>query len=177
MDVFEAAHRHVAKWEGGLTDHPSDPGGITNYGISLRFLQSLVPTATADDIRKMTAEGAKQLMKQEFWDKPGVSRFPPLVAVAFYDLAVNAGCCRSILLMQDALDVVADGIVGSVTLQTLTECDQKVTALRMLNLREQWYQRLVAKNESARVFLRGWLNRTWSCRKLIVRLAAEWRIA
>ena len=176
-EAFEAAHGLVAKWEGGLTNHPADPGGITNYGISLAFLQQVSPAATAEDVRKLTAEDAKNLMRREFWDKPGADRFPPLIAVAFYDLAVNAGAHRSTLLMQDALDVAADGIIGPITLQALNECNQKAVALRMLELREQWYQRLAAKKPTSRVFLRGWLNRTADCRRLILRLADEWEVA
>jgi len=37
---FEAAHAFTARWEGGLVDHPDDPGGVTNFGVSLRFLQA-----------------------------------------------------------------------------------------------------------------------------------------
>lgn len=37
---FEAAHAFTARWEGGLVDHPNDPGGVTNHGVSLRFLQA-----------------------------------------------------------------------------------------------------------------------------------------
>lgn len=41
QEVFEAAHAHVAKWEGGYFDHPDDPGGVTMYGVSLMFLKEL----------------------------------------------------------------------------------------------------------------------------------------
>lgn len=40
-DNFSIAHTFTARWEGGLTNHPADPGGLTNYGISLRWLQEL----------------------------------------------------------------------------------------------------------------------------------------
>lgn len=45
---FELAHSFTARWEGGLTDHPADPGGITNHGVSLRWLQQLADQAAAD---------------------------------------------------------------------------------------------------------------------------------
>ena len=41
MDVFEVAHTFTAHWEGGLDDDPRDPGGITHWGVCLRFLQEL----------------------------------------------------------------------------------------------------------------------------------------
>lgn len=45
---FDMAHAFTARWEGGLTDHPADPGGITNHGVSLRWLQQLAAEAAAD---------------------------------------------------------------------------------------------------------------------------------
>lgn len=48
---FEQAHQFTARWEGGLTDHPADPGGITNHGVSLRWLQQLNAQA-AEECRR-----------------------------------------------------------------------------------------------------------------------------
>ena len=45
---FDQAHVFTARWEGGLTDHPSDPGGITNHGVSLRWLRQLAAEAEAE---------------------------------------------------------------------------------------------------------------------------------
>ena len=39
MGDFAKAHAFTARWEGGFTDHPADPGGVTNHGVSLRFLR------------------------------------------------------------------------------------------------------------------------------------------
>ncbi|MEG2172314.1 MAG: glycosyl hydrolase 108 family protein, partial [Desulfovibrionaceae bacterium] len=39
--TFACAHKFTAQWEGGLSDHPADPGGITKYGVSLRWLREL----------------------------------------------------------------------------------------------------------------------------------------
>lgn len=44
-DAFQLAHAFTARWEGGLSDHPSDPGGITNHGVSLRWVQDLARQA------------------------------------------------------------------------------------------------------------------------------------
>lgn len=40
-NLFDTAHAFTARWEGGLTDHPADPGGLTKYGVSLRWVQDL----------------------------------------------------------------------------------------------------------------------------------------
>lgn len=47
-NFFQKAHEFTARWEGGLTDHPSDPGGLTNHGVSLRWVQDLARQARED---------------------------------------------------------------------------------------------------------------------------------
>lgn len=44
-DNFTLAHTFTARWEGGLSDHEADPGGITNHGISLRWVTDLARQA------------------------------------------------------------------------------------------------------------------------------------
>lgn len=51
-EAFQLAHAFTARWEGGLSDHPSDPGGITNHGVSLRWVQDLARQAR-DECRRL----------------------------------------------------------------------------------------------------------------------------
>ena len=51
-NAFESAHAFTAQWEGGLTDHPADPGGLTNYGVSLRWVQDLAQQARQKCLRQ-----------------------------------------------------------------------------------------------------------------------------
>lgn len=202
--VFTAFHALVAKWEGGLTDHPSDPGGITNFGISIVFLQDVASTqegrdfldridvslpVTPNTIRRLTSEQAKNIMKYEFWLKPNLSELPPLVSGCLYDLGVNAGMGRSAIILQEAINHVSGRSVianyaGNVGPLTRRYAHELASAGRQLELvmadmdkREAWYRRLVEQKPSSQVFLKGWLNRTNDCRATLVRLAAEWGIA
>ena len=50
-NLFDTAHAFTARWEGGLTDHPADPGGLTKYGVSLRWVQDLALQARQEWIR------------------------------------------------------------------------------------------------------------------------------
>lgn len=104
QEVFEAAHAHVAKWEGGYFDHPNDPGGVTMYGVSLMFLKGLDfwegdidgdGDIDRDDVLAVTKDTARDIFKRHFWDRPRAGEMPPLVAVCFYDFAVNAGVPRA----------------------------------------------------------------------------------
>lgn len=125
QEVFEAAHTHVAKWEGGYFDHPNDPGGVTMYGVSLMFLKELDlwegdidgdGDIDRDDVLAVTKDTARDIFKRHFWDRPRAGEMPPLVAVCFYDFAVNAGVPRAARMLQGLLRVGVDGIVGRNTL-------------------------------------------------------------
>ena len=188
-EVFEAAHQHVMRWEGGFFDHPDDPGGVTLYGVSLMFLKDLGllegdidgdGDIDRNDVLSVTRETARKLFKRHFWDKPGVGTMPPLVGVVFYDFAVNAGQGRATRILQQVLGVEDDGIIGPQTRGALaSRCQggQLAVALAFLDAREDWYRRLSEKKSSSAVFLHGWLNRSEDCRRLVKRLSAEWGIA
>ena len=185
QEAFEAAHAHVAKWEGGYFDHPNDPGGVTMYGVSLMFLKELDlwegdidgdGDIDRDDVLAVTKDTARDIFKRHFWDRPRAGEMPPLVAVCFYDFAVNAGVPRAARMLQWLLRVEVDGIVGRNTLAAAASCNQRELASFMLLEREQWYRRLAAQKPKSAVFLRGWLNRTSDCRALVERLAARWGI-
>ncbi|NHZ48606.1 glycoside hydrolase family 108 protein [Nitratidesulfovibrio liaohensis] len=199
MDIFDRAQAFVAKWEGGLVDHPNDPGGITNRGVSLRWLRAIGVDIDGDgdidqdDIRAVTPEVAASLFHEHFWVATGVNLLPPLVAVAIYDAAVNQGGGRAVRQMQAACNTVSrdqlvvDGDLGGKTLARvqalctgmgggqLAVCDIVITA------REQFYRELANRQPRTvdgayvdyRPFLRGWLARTNSLRGWCHQLATE----
>lgn len=102
MGDFAKAHSFTARWEGGFTDHPADPGGVTNHGVSLRFLRGQKEDIDGDgdidgdDVRALGAEDAARIMRREFWDPMKLDEVKPLCATVLYDAAVNmgAGCAR-----------------------------------------------------------------------------------
>lgn len=194
--VFEAAHAHVAKWEGGFFDHPNDPGGVTNRGVSLMFLKGLGLLGgdvngngeiDRADVLAITPDNARDLFRKHFWDAPGAASLPPLVAVAYYDLAVNAGSGRSALVLQESVNRVLPGSipclapnVGPLTrrfTQKIAEAGNEPYLCELyLEQRAAWYRRLAAAKPASAVFLNGWLNRTDDCCSLLRRLAVEWGV-
>lgn len=119
-DIFARAMDFVLRFEGGFVDHPADPGGATNHGISLRFAKSkgrLVDLdrdgdVDADDIRLVTKEFASAIYRDCFWDTVQGHGLPPAVAVVAFDAAINCGPGRAIRWMQGAVGASQDGVLG-----------------------------------------------------------------
>lgn len=174
-EAFEIINRHVAEWEGGVSDDAGDPGGLTKYGICLEFLKDLGDEGDLNedgvvnrkDVMVVTHQRATELFKKHFWEDPGVERFPPHVAMVFYDSAVNSGVGQTNKLLQRALGVDDDGDVGPETLSASESCDDQATAARMCDYREKFYRTLAARRPALGKFLKGWLNRVNACRKVV----------
>jgi lysozyme family protein len=188
-DNFQTIHAFTVHWEGGLTDNPADPGGITNHGVSLRFLRQIRPAATAADIRALTRAAAAALFKTHFWDALGCARLPLPLACALYDGAVNMGPARACRQLQQAMNetgesqldeyapIAEDGVMGPAT-RALASALKDVrldfyAARRALALRNGFYGALAAKRPEMKVFLTGWRNRVKALAAFLAELERE----
>ena len=180
IKLFDKAMDFVFKWEGGLCEDANDAGGITNYGVCLRFLKTIKPTATRDDIINMTKESAKDIFYSEFWLKCHCDELPDKIAFALFDTAINVGCVQAVKFLQRALNMHSgshlrvDGIVGN---ETIAEIDDLIynagvpevdIVKDFIGKREQFYKDLATKKPSQQSFLKGWLNRSESLKSVLV---------
>lgn len=176
--VFQAAHEFVAKWEGGLSDHPNDRGGVTAYGASLEFVKDIAKNAsgqqfltslgvrlpvTRKTILALTKAQVMALFRREFWDLPKIGQLPDPLAFALYDCAVNMGAKTAIRLGQQAccqagLNIAVDGIIGPKTIAAMQKKPLVILDYQ-LALRSLRYNAIANANKSQQVFLKGWLNR------------------
>lgn len=185
-EIFDRAHALTAQWEGGLSDDPDDRGGVTNYGVSLAFLKDLeaeprgltllrsvgLPLpASQETVLAVTPDSAKAIFRAVFWEWPGVSRLPPLLAVVVYVFGVNAGSGQSVKLLQKALGVASDGIIGQDTLHAANDASDYAAAMDVIDWQETYYLNIVTSRPSQNKFLNGWLNRTNALRTLVTNLA------
>lgn len=170
MNLFEHAHAFVSRWEGGYVNHPADPGGTTNYGVSLRFLkQQGLDVGDVDedgdidsaDIRKLTPERAAAILRRNFWDVFPLDNVPADCAIVIYDTAVNMGVGYAKKMAQQALGIYADGRWGNLTWKALHTCNDKKTAIAMCRIRIARYEALAAANPKLKPFLKGWKNRVY----------------
>jgi lysozyme family protein len=172
-DKFEHAVSIVLHHEGGLVDHPSDPGGVTNYGISLRWARAAMIRAgddalrhldidgdgdvTADDIRKMTRDDARALYYKFFW-QPGNydSLRHQYVAVKVFDMAVNLGPVQAHKLAQRAVraatlqDLADDGILGPKSRSAINGAAPNMLLATLRSEHAGFYRALIIRNSALR---------------------------
>lgn len=147
----------VLKSEGGFVNHPSDPGGMTNLGVTKRVWEEYTGhEADEKTMRGLTPEKVAPLYEQRYW-RPcyGEVLFRGLDFLCF-SFGVNAGCGRSVKLLQQSLGVVPDGIIGPRVMQKLRESNIADVIKGFSESRREYYRSL--KNFS--VFGKGWLSRT-----------------
>ena len=169
----------VLSHEGGLVNDNDDPGGITNFGISLRFLQSIGLDLNHDnatnyfDIKNITQQDAINIYKKEFWDKfpYGSIENEALVAKVF-DAAINIGPKNAIILLQKTINayfpenkLATDGILGQQTIAMTNRYlkENHYSGCSFINIFEckliDYYITLAEKNKSLAKFVRGWTRR------------------
>jgi len=125
MTVFDSALSIVLAHEGGLADDPADPGGITNFGISIRFAGSVNldidgdGKTTGEDIKALTLADASGLYHEHFWRPLRCAEMPPGVALMVFDGGVNQGRTAMAKRLQRAVGATDDGVIGPKTLAAL----------------------------------------------------------
>lgn len=157
----------VRKWEGGFSNNPSDPGGATQYGVTLSTFQSIFgKDKTVEDLKKMTEEQWDHIFKKHYWDK---ARADEIIHQQTANLIVDwlwTSGTVAIKYSQQALCVEADGIVGPKTLAAINEHGNcKELFEKLWNRRKKHFEDIVKARPSSSIFLKGWLRRlsdfTW----------------
>lgn len=155
----------VMREEGGYSNHPADNGGPTNYGITHRTLADWrgVPSVTAEQVRAMSHEEARAILRARYWNAVRGDDLPPGVDLAVFDWAVNAGPARAMRGLQRLAGVSADGAIGPVTLAAVRGRDPRSLALALCDTRLAHLRGL----DDWRVFGKGWAARVERVRAAI----------
>ena len=142
--------------EGGYGNHPSDPGGRTNLGVTQRVWEEWVGRESNEkEMRSLTKEMVKPLYKRKFWDACRCDDLPAGIDYLVFDMAVNAGVGRSAKLLQQCVGVTVDGAIGPITITAVKSKDPEELIEKFSEARELFYRGL----KTFDVFGRGWLNR------------------
>ena len=157
LDAFARALAVILKHEGGYVNHPKDPGGRTNLGVTQRVWEKWIGrTATEADMRALTPTMVAPLYRKEYWDACQCGDMAPAVALVLFDFAVNAGVHRASVTMQRIVGTTQDGKIGPATLAAINGRAPKAMVSSYSGARRDFYRGL----RTFPTFGRGWLRRT-----------------
>jgi len=114
---WKQAFEQMLASEGGFVNHPSDPGGMTNLGVTKATWEAWVGRESNEkEMRSLTPEMVEPLYKRKFWDACRCDDLKSGIDYLVFDFAVNAGPGRSAKILQSAVGVTPDGGIGPITL-------------------------------------------------------------
>ena len=141
---FDEALRRVLAHEGGYTNHPADPGGPTNFGITIGDYRKYVNlSATAEDVRTMKLDDAKTIYGMKYWQALRCDDLPTGIDYSVFDYGVNSGVSRAgkilrrVLGMPAETAMVTDTVVaaasrGDPQILIAAICDERMAFLKSL---------------------------------------------
>lgn len=165
---FEASFQLMLKSEGGYSNHPADPGGVTNLGITRNSWERYIGHPVSEnDMRSLTREMAKDFYETQYWDKIYCDDMPVGLDYAFFDFAVNSGTSRATKCLQECLKVRPDGIIGPKTIEAIGLANPREVIQDLCDRRLAFLQGLPTWH----VFGKGWGIRVQSVKDAALKMA------
>ena len=178
MNVREIAEEIVAR-EGGYVNDPDDPGGATNYGVTIHTMRRLGLDLDRDgdvdahDVRALSRAQAVDIFMDHYYQKPRISALPKVLQASVFDMYVNAGR-NAVKILQRMLrqlgeQVEVDGAIGPQTAQAAQRAN-RVAGAYLADAygiaRRNYYFRLADRRAASRKYARsraggkgGWIKR------------------
>lgn len=126
---IERALAILLRHEGGYVDHPSDPGGATNHGITERVARQ---HGYAGHMRDLPLSVATDIYRKSYWAPIKADQLPTALRFHVFDAAVNSGVSQAVKWLQQCAGVTADGVIGPVTLAAAAKVSPaKYSAVRL----------------------------------------------
>jgi lysozyme family protein len=158
-EIFNRVIEVVLRNEGGdaIVENPSDPGGLTRWGVSQRSYPLL-------DIRNLTKERAIDIYYQDYWLKGDFELLTnPDLILDLFDMSVNVGLRTAIKLLQRMVGTIDDGYIGQITTNAISSFEDDIVE-EYKKRRKLFYVTLAQNKPTLRVFLKGWLARVDGCK-------------
>jgi lysozyme family protein len=145
---FDKAFTLLIGHEGGFIDHPEDPGGATNFGITESVARSHGYTGP---MKTLPLSTAKHIYRVDYWDKVRADLLPEKLRFHVFDAAVNSGVKQAIIWLQTAVGADPDGVIGPKTISLASQVGPaKYSAVRL---------RFMSNLKGWTSFGRGWARR------------------
>lgn len=156
MSGFDTFIERILKSEGGYVNHPADPGGATNWGITERVARKWGYKGHMRDLPRATAI---EIYRQEYWAPVAALKLPYALQFQVLDANINHGLSRAITLLQRALGVDDDGIFGFVTLTALNKYPGRDDVFELGVRFNQKRLRFYTDRSTFTTFGKGWSRR------------------
>lgn len=152
---------HALKWvlahEGGYVNHPKDPGGATNMGVTQRTYNAYRARRglPAQSVRGITSDEVAEIYKTQYWDAVRADDLPAGLDYAVFDYAVNSGPSRAMKDLQREVGAAPDGINGMRTMEGVNAADTFDLIERLCHRRMRFLRGL----KHWPTFGKGWTRR------------------
>ena len=153
--------------EGGYVNHPKDPGGETNLGVTKKVYQEHGGTK---DMKDLLVEDVAPIYKKGYWDKIKGDDLPGGLDLCVFDFGVNAGPGRAAKFLQQMIGTTVDGGIGPNTLAKLEEYIRENGEHEAVNKYQEMRQKYYENLSTFATFGRGWTRRVEETTKLALDL-------
>jgi lysozyme family protein len=159
----------VMRWEGGFIDHPNDPGGPTNRGVTQKVYDDWRARKGLPmrGVQLIDEDEVHSIYGSNYWLPPRCDLLDTPLDLVQFDTAVNMGVGRAVRFLQASVGCGVDGDFGPGTERAVMNCDVGTVLAAYCNRREKFYRDLAQKNPKFGVFFKGWMNRLDALRKEI----------
>ena len=165
---YAEALRRVLAHEGGYTNHPDDPGGPTNFGITIADYRRYVKAdASAADVRAMRLDEAKAIYRARYWDAMRCDELPCGLDYSVFDFGVNSGNARAVKYLQRLIGIAPNGEMTKAALAAANKRDAGDLVERLCDARLAFLKGL----KTWPVFGKGWGRRVGEVKAVALAMA------
>ena len=160
---YDECLKTILHHEGGYVNHPKDPGGETNLGVTKRVYQEHGGTK---DMKDLVVEDVAPIYKKGYWDRMKGDDLPGGLDLCVFDFGVNAGPGRAAKFLQSMIGTTVDGGIGPNTLakveEYIRENGEHESVKKYQEMRQKYYEQLSTFD----TFGKGWTRRVEETTKL-----------
>ena len=164
---YEKCLEAILHHEGGYVNHPKDPGGETNLGVTKRVYEEW---GGSKDMKDLLVEDVAPIYKKNYWDRVKGDSLPSGLDLCIFDFGVNAGPGRAAKYIQTQIGTIADGGIGPNTLAKLNEYLSKTAVEKAIrdyqSVRQDYYEQL----STFATFGKGWTRRVQETTKMALEM-------
>ena len=164
---YEHCLEMILHHEGGYVNHPKDPGGETNLGVTKRVYEE---HGGEKDMKDLTVEDVAPIYKKSYWDRVKGDDLPAGLDLCVFDFGVNAGTGRAAKYLQRMIGTTVDGGIGPNTLKALHTFVDNESLEYAIDTYQSNRQAYYEKLSTFDTFGKGWTRRVME----VTEKAKEW---